>query len=508
MGALVLAACGALPNTSAASIVPPGLLAAFAAALLVGSVLLRRRRLANLLAALLVVSVLAVPGVGALADCPAAAPSPTASPVAASQGTAPAFASTSFKAGGAEPNISISPSGRTVIADGLGGTVPATLYRSTDSGLHFNQINPTFPNAGGGDWDMRFLTENTIVATDLSLSNGIYVHRSIDNGDHWTDAVIHLDVYDRPWLDHYGEQDVYVVARGFDAVPYLYTSTDGGNTFPTSLPVVVYGTNPLTGPDPVAAFVTNQNAYLDHLVVDQHSGDVYVLYGISGATTVTASPPLGASNTLYVAHLENGAFVSHLVYAGASDVSCLGGFNWIAVDQVGTVYVAANCRIGGRWSPRLSYSKDHGATWSPLVDIGPSGGSNVYASIAGGSRGNLSLIYLRGTDTDPSRPMNWYGEMASLTAADTAAPIIRRNRPQAAAMHTQDICFDGILCGLPGFGNNRNLLDYIWNAVAPDGTAFGVLCSDGPATGNSGGAPDVVIFRQTAGDRLGRGVQS
>jgi len=78
-------------------------------------------------------------------------------------------------------------------------------------------------------------------------------------------------------------------------------------------------------------------------------------------------------------------------------------------------------------------------------------------------------------------------------------------------VHNADICLDGILCGAPGFGNNRNLLDYIDNTIGPDGHQWGVFASDGPATGvadsSSGNAPvSVLLVHQTAGTQLGRGV--
>ena len=36
-----------------------------------------------------------------------------------------------------------------------------------------------------------------MIAADLSINNGIYVHRSSDGGDHWTTSSVHLDTYDR-----------------------------------------------------------------------------------------------------------------------------------------------------------------------------------------------------------------------------------------------------------------------------------------------------------------------
>jgi hypothetical protein len=87
--------------------------------------------------------------------------------------------------------------------------------------------------------------------------------------------------------------------------------------------------------------------------------------------------------------------------------------------------------------------------------------------------------------------------MARITAADTATPQVTRTRPIAAPIHLQDICFDGIVCGVPGFGDDRNLLDYIWVGVDPSGKAYGIFSSDGPATGGqSFETPDVLVLRQ------------
>jgi hypothetical protein len=134
----------------------------------------------------------------------------------------------------------------------------------------------------------------------------------------------------------------------------------------------------------------------------------------------------------------------------------------------------------------------------------------VYGSIAGGDPGVLSLVYLRGSNVDPSTSQDWFVEMARISAADTSTPQIVRDRPVVAPIHQRDICFDGIVCGLPGFGVDRNLLDYIWNAIGPDGTAYAVVASDGPATqpGTGGDTPDVIVLRQSSGAGHGAGVPS
>lgn len=434
-------------------------------------------------------------------------------PLVSQAATPLTFKATVLKGAGGEPNVAVSPSGKTVLVDGLNGSSgqPAALYRSTDGGVTFSSLKPVFTSTGGGDFDMRWMDETHVIAVDLSLDQGIFVHRSADKGSTWQTTRIQADVYDRPWVEHY-RNDVYVICKGFDAVPYAYVSTDGGATFDTGTPLYGTGAVPAeaggTTPTPVDAFVTNQNAYVDHVAVDQRTGRLSVLYGIDTVSAYGPSAPLGNPSRLYVAtRQEGGSFVSHPVYLGGAGDAFIDGFNWLTYDRSGTLYVLGNGLHAGHQSAWLSFSKDGGTTWSPLVDIGAAGNTNVYGSIAGGDKGVLSLVTLRGSNSDPSTAQSWYVEISRITAADSAKPHVERVRPLAKPIHTADICFSGITCGLPGFGNDRNLLDYIWNAVGPDGSAHVVIASDGPATGSTGRV-DVVYLRQTAGPRHGKGVAS
>lgn len=419
---------------------------------------------------------------------------------------------TVFRNAGGEPNVTLSPSGRYVLADGLSGFGhdPSTLYRSTDHGRHFTRVHQNVVNVGGGDWDMHFIDEHTVIAADLSLGQGIYVDVSRDAGLHWTQTTVFTDVYDRPWIAGRGK-DVYLVAKGFDGIPYLYRSHDLGVTF-DRVPLLVYGTGTTpveaggTSPTPVEALATNQNAYVDNLTVDPRTGDVYVLYGIDSVEAYPSTPPLGAPNRLYVAHLEGGSMVSHPVYLGAGDNAFYAGFNWLTVDQAGTVYVVGNGRHAGHQSAWLSYSKDRGRTWSRLVDVGTPRVASVYGAIAGGAAGRLSLVYYEGTKADANQKQDWYAVASWITGADTVHPHVLRQRMNAKPVHEADICLDGIACGLPGFGANRNLLDYIDNSVAPDGSVWGVFASDGPATHDTGDADPSVLLVHAHHASLGRGV--
>jgi hypothetical protein len=463
-----------------------------------------RRRVHSALVALAAVVAVATgfPGIGA-------------GPAAAQSGSVLRFQTTVLAGGGGEPNVSISPDGRTVLVDGLGGDAqsndqPAALWRSTDGGRTFTRIQPQFDNTGGGDFDMRWIDNQTVVATDLSIGQGIFVDRSTDGGLHWTQTQIAEDQYDRPWLAVY-HQNVYVVAKGFDGIPYCYQSHDGGQTF-DPVPIPLYGTSVVPAeaggqsPTPVEAFVTNNNAYVDHAAIDPSDGDLYVIFGIDSAETYSRQNPVGVPDRLYIAHLVNGAFDVHPIYLGGSGDGFIDGFNWLTIDATGTLYALGNGLHDGHQSLWLSYSTDRGAHWSKLVDVGERGADNVYGAISAGSPGVLAAVYLHGTQPDPNQQQNWYAEVERITGANTAEPQVVRARPIGQPIHTHDICMSGILCGVPGFGNDRNLLDYIWNAVSPDGREFAVVASDGPATGN--GPVSVVVLRQVSGPSFGPGVPS
>lgn len=433
-----------------------------------------------------------------------------------------AYSATILPRAGGEPNITVSPSGRTVLVDGLGGSSgPADLYRSTDGGKHFTRTPIKVPKVGGGDWDMHFISERTVVAIDLALDAGLYVDVSRDAGLTWTQTQIQQDVYDRPWIVGRGK-DVYVICKGFDGVPYMYISHDTAATF-SKVPVLLYGTGAVpkeaggTSPTPVDAFVTNQNAYVDNMVIDPRTGDVYVLYGIDDVSTYSQSKPLGTPARIYVGRLDEKesavpTITSHPVYLGGAGDEFYAGFNWLAVDQAGTVYVSANGKHSvdgkqGHVSAWLSYSKDKGKTFSKLVDVGTPGKASVYAAIAGGAKGVLAMDYYEGTGTDPNVAQDWYATMVTITGADTAKPKVTRTRALAKPVHTKDICLDGILCGVPGFGNDRSLLDYIDVAITADGSAIGIVASDGPATTDVSTGTSAVVLRQVAGPRHGRGVE-
>lgn len=372
----------------------------------------------------------------------------------------PRYTVTTLRGLGGEPGIAVSPSGRTVLVAGLAEN-PAALFRSTDSGRRFTRLRPSFGAVGGADFDFVFLDDRTVVAADLAFSNGLYVHRSEDAGTTWTSLHIRHDLYDRPWIAAHG-RTVYVVARGFDQVPYVYVSRDGGRSFDP--PALLY--SPDVEPLPTSFLVTT---IVQHLATDRRTGTLYVLHQHDQGLYVSRLDGTGPAGPRFVARKVTNATADN-------------GFNWLTTDAAGHVYVLSHEVRDGVAGSRLYASRDRGATWSAGVDLGPRDETTAFGAIAGGGAGRLSFVYLRGDGGLPDTKQDWWAEIAIVTKADTARPVVTRFRPVAKPVHQEEICSMGVLCGEDA---NRNLLDFVSTAIAPDGTAYAVVASDGPATGNT-----------------------
>ncbi|HVE97720.1 MAG TPA: sialidase family protein [Mycobacteriales bacterium] len=371
----------------------------------------------------------------------------------------PGYAVDVLRKVGGEPSVAVSPDGRTVLVTGP-ASARRGLHRSTDGGRTYH-LTPAFQRFGGQDVDLAFVDSTRVVMADLALDgSGILVHRSADRGATWTTATINQDLYDRPWIAAFGET-VYVAARGFDQVSYLYTSTDGGQTF--GPPAVIVGTE-ASGPGPADAV----GVVIQDLVVDEVTGDLYVL-------------KLHTTG-IYVSRLVPGAvprFDSRLITREWTDI----GFNSMTVDPAGTVYMLSHEESDGVLASVLYHSTDRGRTWSAGVDVADSrDGGSVFGAIDAGPTGVLSLVHLRGQGKPNTVAQDWHAEVGVIRRADTDRPAVTLVRPLRAPIHQKDICGLGIACA---GGQNRNLLEFISTSMTAKGVVHAVVGSDGPATGDS-----------------------
>jgi len=373
---------------------------------------------------------------------------------------------------GPEPNIAVSPSGQKVMVGG-GGASPSTFFLSVDHGKTYVQLHPTFLVSGGADFDLEWLNETTLVAADLSVTGqGVLVHRSTDSGHTWTTTVLDEDVYDRPWIGHAGNT-VYVATRGLaDHVPYLFVSTDGGQTFGPPEPIVA--------PEDVDGLSNQPGMVLAHLAVAP-DGTLYVLEeDAAGLKVLRRQPGLPA----------------HYVVGPVAAVQPANGFDWLTVDDAGTLYVLSHEVRAGVMGAWLYVSRDRGQTWTAGTNLTAGARSTAWGAIASAGRGRLSLVYLRGEKPDALTAQNWWAEVARVDHADTAHPAVHAARPVAEVLHHGALC-SNITCA-PA---DRALYDYISTAVGRDGVRYAVVTSSASriaGTKQSGGLTGLV-FRHPAG---------
>jgi hypothetical protein len=151
-------------------------------------------------------------------------------------------------------------------------------------------------------------------------------------------------------------------------------SDDGGTTW---------------GP-PVAVVGSECNTLHGHPVVDGQ-GNVYLAFKSWGGTVGVAVSQ------------DNGATWSLRHIPGTTPAS---NDPTIAVDGAGTVYLGTNSNR----QARLSVSNDHGASWSPAVDVGALTGirSARFVMVAAGDAGRVALAYY-GTTTDGDDESSAFG---------------------------------------------------------------------------------------------------
>ncbi|HET6405589.1 MAG TPA: sialidase family protein [Candidatus Thermoplasmatota archaeon] len=95
----------------------------------------------------------------------------------------------------------------------------------------------------------------------------------------------------------------------------------------------------------------------------------------------------------------------------------------VAIDAAGNVYYFW---IGKDWRPRLSVSRDGGATWSTPVDVAPARiGAARLPAIAAGSEGRIAFLYLANTTEAPGEWHAYVGVSVDALAQDPLVATVR-----------------------------------------------------------------------------------
>ena len=400
----------------------------------------------------------------------------------------------------AEPSVDVDHANRIFVTAPGGAGVQ--MWRSFDGGATFDHKEIASPG-GGGDSEIEFDLNDVGFTADLAIVNS-NVSRSTDHFNSWTQQGVGIE-QDRQWLGHFCEKLVYLAYHDFVAeAEMINTSADSGQTWS---PTPVFISPAPGGQDPGEIADQGGNTFSGPVVVDQKTGDVYVVFAISSVAgnLTTGVPPYGDPEQIVVGISHDGAktFQTKLIKGGGP--GSLAGliFPWATIDKAGTVYLS----WAGRDAPTdpintfLVHSSDHGASWSAPQRINQDvGNAHIYTTISGGDPGVVDMGWYTSTKPDPSdTDADWFVDFAQVRGADTASPQVAQSRPYPGRIHHGDVCLEGILCIV---GGDRSLLDFFQVQIGPDGLANIAFANNG--------SPDdtgrVWYARQTAGPSAGNGL--
>ena len=404
-----------------------------------------------------------------------------------------------------EPSVDLDHAGNIYVTTPGGAGVQ--MWRSFDGGFTFDH-KEIASDGGGGDSEIEFTLNDVGYTADLRVTDSA-VSRSENRFETWTQQGVGIE-QDRQWLAHWCNRQVFLGYHDFVLeAEFLNRSDDGGKTWDTA-PTPVSPTGSAPG-NQDAQILADQdvNTFSGPVVVDQKTGDVYVVFAISTAegNLTTGTPPFGEPEQIVVAvsHDNGHSFQLHLVQGGGPGTLAGVIFPWITIDKGGNAYAsyAGRAAPGGPINVFLVYSKDHGDTWSSpyRVNRDASGHSHIYTTISAGDPGVVDVAWYTGSTVDPDRTDNvWHVDFAQVKKANTSTPAIKQSRPYPAAIHKGDICLQGILCTL---GGDRSLLDFFQVQVWPDGRANIAFANNASPDGQQ----RVWFVGQTAGPSAGNGLQ-
>lgn len=292
---------------------------------------------------------------------------------------------------------------------------------------------------------------------------------------------------DRQWNNANGGLERYNVVHDLTTASIHFSkSLDGGLIWQNGTPTT---TDSLT-PANTALFV--QNNELGPIVVDQnyaatHPGKNPILYNVFTSISKSSEIPICQINgcpehTVWVSRSLDDGQTWHAVMVHDAPCTVFPGvpvsteactaydhiFPSLGIDAVGNVYAV----YSDNNDVFISYSKDHGLTWSPQQQVTNSakdGGYNIHIFpwIAAGWNGGVDVVYYEGKDpTSPANDNNdpnavWHVGMAqnvNLTGVSGVPNLgwqyyIADDLPY---VHKGQVCEVGISCAT---GGNRNLSD-------------------------------------------------
>jgi hypothetical protein len=496
-----------------------------------------RRRTTTLLttaAAGLAVAAVAIPSSGAPAD--RTRPYGPLGIKTVGMGTGPQYG---------EPSFAWAPDGRHAVictpGSGSGDKDTSTVqyWYTADGGRTWRHSSSTAPN-GGGDCDVDYLPDGTIVSVDLEITDS-FVQISTNWGRTWKPVGTAGVEQDRQWLAHSTDGTrVYLVYHDFAAEAEFYAlgfydKKTRTLSFPEqdcchSAQSVDNATAPGLAATPAGGFTPGSAASILDQGVNTFSGPIlidpsdqtgrtfYVVYSISDMQSNlnpgVGVPPFGPTRGVVVAATRDGGqtFSSHYAVTapptptGDGEVSNGAIFPWGSIDRAGTLYVVYNSTVGetgDHFHQYYVFSKDHGVHWSKPIKLdrlARGKGAAIYATSDAAGRGVLAVAWYQtdnGVTSSTSKKVTWTPHLARITHADSRHPRVVEQRLSRLPNHRGGICLQGILCGIAPGSGDRSLLDYFQVVINPRTGMAGIAYADngGFRRGVKGG--EVVFALQT-----------
>src|SRR4051812_12775087 len=119
-----------------------------------------------------------------------------------------------------EPSLAIAPDGHHIVSS-TPGCAGVCYWISANNGVTWK---PVETSGGGGDSELDFLKDGTLVSADLEITDSV-MHRSLDFGKTWEDSGTAGSEQDRQWLAHSPDA---TRNRGNAYHAYHYFAADAG----------------------------------------------------------------------------------------------------------------------------------------------------------------------------------------------------------------------------------------------------------------------------------------
>lgn len=411
---------------------------------------------------------------------------------------------------GSEPSLAFDPNGTgdayvsapqgipTAVGAPLGGPLQGVAFwASHDGGRTFPDVLNTGTGNGGGDSDVEVAADHTVFVADLEAAAAAICiskdrGKSFPNCETGTTSDQQGPENDRQWLTRGTKGELYLTYHDFTGgFPIIEKSTDGGESFAPCGTII----DPA---GPAAQTYTPTGGTLVSKPVVDAAGTIYVEF----TTPPEVTSPIGAPlNNLYIGVSPPGGcdgtstFTNNLIYSDpGADLGKI--FQAEGIDGSGRLYVVA---AGDTKADQpdtnlwLFTSGDGGKTWSPPRQVNPPNlKSNVLPWVAGGRGGDEVAIGWFGSEAsgDPNDAKNAWRYYAATSFSGGESFEYATVTPDP--IHYQDICTQGILCGLiPGEPGNRNLADFSTVAINPANGCVAIALPGDPENNNPNDAePD------------------